>query len=231
MTTAAATNPISVSSAAADAGLRSIDPPELDVSNLPANGFDWHSPLWWGNLLMMFIETSTVGILLATYFYVIRNEQSWPPPRTDRDPPLLDPSPDLLAGTLNTVLLVGSVALTYVLNVWARRRDEARTRRGLVAITLVAAASVVLRLYEFPAMHFKWNETAYGGVVWTILGMHLIYVLSGLGEYLLMCVYVFRHGLDDKHALDVTIAGAFWYWVAGTWVVLYATLYWVPRWI
>jgi hypothetical protein len=44
-----------------------------------------------------------------------------------------------------------------------------------------------------------------------------------------MGLWVARHGLDSKHALDVTLAGGFWYWVAGTGVILYAVLFWGPR--
>jgi cytochrome c oxidase subunit 3 len=207
------------------------DPPELDVSRLPPNGFDWHAPLWWANVLTLFIETATIGLLLATYFYLMRNEQIWPPPLTDRVPAVAHPVPGLAAGTLNTVLLLLSCGLMYETDQWARRLDEPKVRRGLTALCAITVLSIVLRCYEFPAFYFKWNDNAYGSTVWTILGMHLIYLLVGLGEFGLMAAWVYRHGLDEKHALDVTLAGGYWYWVAAAWVLVYAVLYWVPRWV
>jgi hypothetical protein len=30
--------------------------------------------------------------------------------------------------------------------------------------------------------------------------------------------------------MDVTLAGGYWYWVAGTWILLYAVVYFAPRW-
>ena len=39
-----------------------------------------------------------------------------------------------------------------------------------------------------------------------------------------------RHGFEDKHGLDVTLMGGFWYWLAGIWVITYVIVYWYPRW-
>jgi len=43
----------------------------LDVSSLPATEFDAHSALWWGNALLLAIETAMFGILIAIYFSVL----------------------------------------------------------------------------------------------------------------------------------------------------------------
>ena len=42
---------------------------------------DARAPMWWGNLLLIFIETMTMGLLVASYFYIRRNFWEWPPPR------------------------------------------------------------------------------------------------------------------------------------------------------
>ena len=42
---------------------------------------------------------------------------------------------------------------------------------------------------------------------------------------------IIRHGIDEKHGLDVTLAGGYWYWVAATGVILYVVVFWSPRWI
>ena len=61
------------------------------------------------------------------------------------------------------------------------------------------------------------------------LALHLTYQLAAAGEFLVMGAWVARHGLDEKHALDVTLAGGFWYWVAATGVVVYVVIFWGPR--
>ena len=44
-------------------------PRTIDVSKLPIDALDQPSPVWWGNTLMIFIESMTVILLLAAYFY------------------------------------------------------------------------------------------------------------------------------------------------------------------
>ena len=39
-----------------------MKPRTLDVSHLPNTAWDEASPLWWGNLLLTFIETTTLMI-------------------------------------------------------------------------------------------------------------------------------------------------------------------------
>ena len=41
--------------------------------------------------------------------------------------------------------------------------------------------------------------------------------------------WLMRYGIDEKHAVDVTLTGGYWYWTAGSWLVLYVFVYWVPR--
>jgi cytochrome c oxidase subunit III len=204
---------------------------QIDVSHLPDIGFDWRSTLWWGNLLGIIIETVSVALLLATYFYVARNFHPFPPPRADEWPPLFDPVPRLGAATTNTTLLLLSCLPMYWTNQMARRKNRAMTMLGLAVMLVVTTASIWMRCYEFSAVHFRWDANAYGSIVWTLLGLHLIYLIIGLGEFLLMVLHIVLHPLDNKHALDVTLAAGYWYWTAGIWIFIYATIYWAPRWL
>lgn len=98
--------------------------PTIDVSTLPAEALGARTPAWWGNALFMCIETSTVCLLLASYFYLWRNypQSGWPPPRVNQEPTILKPVPNLLWGTLNTLLLVGTVPLAFWVARACRRR-------------------------------------------------------------------------------------------------------------
>jgi len=100
---------------------------------------------------------------------------------------------------------------------------------GTDPLTFGVIASL-LRCREFYDVHFRWDENAYGSVVWTILGLHLIYILTGIAEFALMAAFAARHGFEEKHGLDVTLMGGFWYWLAGIWVITYVIIYWYPRW-
>ena len=206
-----------------------MKPRTLDVSHLPANGWDENSPLWWGNLLLTFIETTTLAIMLATYFYLRMNEQQWPPPKTDVYPPILHPNPDLGFATADALLMALACIPMYWTDMAARRKEKGKVMAGLALMTGVTLLALYFRWKEFPASKFWWNDNAYASTVWTTLGLAVTYQLAALGEFVIMLAWILLHPLDDKHAMDVTLAGGFWYWVAGTGLVLYVVLFWGPR--
>ncbi len=201
----------------------------IDVSGLPTAAMDERSPLWWGNLLMILIETTTLGVMLGSYFYLKQNFELWPPPKVDVYPAVLHPVPGLGAATADAVLMVLACLPMYWTNMAARRKDRGRTLAGLALMLAVSLVTIWLRWKEFSATRFWWNDYAYASVVWTTLGLALTYQLAAALEFLVMGAWVVRHGLDEKHALDVTLAGGFWYWVAGTGAIVYAVIFWGPR--
>ena len=203
----------------------------IDVSKLGTSAFDEAAPLWWGNLLLVFIETTTVALMLASYFYLRQNYDAWPPPKVDVIPPLNHAVPDLGVASANMILLVLSCLPMYWTDMAARRKDRWKTGAGLLLMFAITLVSLVLRWYEFSATKFWWNDNAYASVVWTTLGLHLTYILVGALEFELMAAWICLKHIDSKHALDVTLAGGYWYWVAGTELIIYLVIFWSPRWI
>ena len=201
----------------------------LDVSLLPDSAWDSRAPQWWGNTLLILIESTTILLLLVAYFYIRRNFGEWPPVQSNTVPPLYHPVPDLLASTIDLVLIVLSCIPMYLTDMAARRKDRKGVTIGLWLMFAVTLVLIGLRFWEFFGVHFRWDENAYGSIVWTILGTHLTYLLATSAEFLIMVLWVMRHGIDKKHGLDVTLAGGYWYWAAGTWVAIYAVVYWGAR--
>src|SRR2546423_893684 len=80
--------------------------PTLDVYQLPSSGIDAEHPIWWGNTLLLAVETTMVMLLLVTYFYVRKNFEPWPPPVAESTVPLLPSAPKLGFSTANIVLLL-----------------------------------------------------------------------------------------------------------------------------
>jgi cytochrome c oxidase subunit 3 len=201
----------------------------IDVSHLPEEAFGERSPVWWGNTLMLFIESSTVAILIVSYFYLRMNFEKWPPPKVDAYPPIDHPVPDLGFSTLNVLLLLLSVPLMVWTHRAALRMDKKKVLPGLAGMLALGLVVSALRCAEFRATKFWWNDNAYASIVWTIIGMHLLYSISGALEFLVMGMWILSHEFDEAHALDVTLAGIYWYWVAGTGVLVYAVVYWGGR--
>ena len=201
----------------------------LDVSKLPSTLFDYHEPLWWGNLLGLFIETTMFGILAAVYFSVSMNLSPFPPPVVDRFPVIYDPVPDLTIPTINLVVLLVSLVPGIWLDRSARRLNERKVIALLMITLIFNVAAIVLRFYEFDALYFKWDDNAYGSITWTILGTHLLHLFVLCAEDVFLLVWTATKGLDKKHALDLTVTATYWYWVVGIWVLMYALVYLAPR--
>lgn len=204
----------------------------IDVSGLPASAMDHRSPIWWGNTLLLVIETTMFAIMVATYFYVrVVDFDQWPPPSVNRLPVVYHSLPRLAIPTINLAVLL----LSVVPMIWVDRACLARNVRavrvGLSLCVLLGIATIVLRFYEFPALQFKWNDNAYASITWTLLGLHLAHLITATAENSLMTAWVLARGLDDKHARDVRVTALYWYWIAAVWVLLYALIYWGPRWL
>jgi cytochrome c oxidase subunit III len=203
--------------------------PRIDVAGLPPSAFDSRAPVWWGNTLMVLIETTTVLLAIVTYFYIRQNFDAWPPPRGDVQPAMFHPVPDLPAGTANAILLALSLVPMILVDRAARPRNEWMVKAGLLVLCGVSIAALVLRVFEFPALHVRWDDNAYGSVAWGLVVLHAIYLVLAAAEVFIVTLWVFLHDLDEKHAMDVTLTATYWYWTVGTWLVLYAIVYWAPR--
>ena len=200
----------------------------IDISELPHHEFDTYDPVWWGNNLLLTIETSMFGILITTYFYLRQNFPEWPPPVAQLTA-TLDPLPQLTYGTANTILLVASCVPMIFTDLSARRENRRWSEIGLIICIVCGLAAVVLRSFEFSAMYFRWDSNAYGSIVWFMLGMHLVHLLVMTIESVVLAIWIFTREYDMKHRVDIVTLAIYWYWVVGIWLLLYAIIYFTPR--
>lgn len=193
----------------------------LDLSHLPPHGLGTASVSWWGTLAFMLIEGTGFALSIVVYLYLMSVAQRWP---------LDAPPPDLPAGTTLTALLVASLIPNTFLARWARNQDLLKVRIGLIVMSLLGTAPLILRAFEFPAMHIKWDQNAYGSIVWVMLGLHTTHILTDLVETLVLtCLMFSRHGDNARRFGDVSDNTMYWNFVVATWLPMYACLYWVPR--
>ena len=196
----------------------------IDVSGLPGVAFDTQAPTWWGNLLMIFIEGTAFAILVASYFYIRRNFDAWPPPRT-----LL---PDLGVSSINLLVIAVSAAPFW----YAARLAHEQAKPLVIALWLTLGVvfgivAIVLRGFEFAALHTRWDSSAYGSITWTILAVHLAHLLAGTLETFLIALVMFVGPVEKKHYTDATVMAVYWYFIVISWVALYLIVFIAPRFI
>jgi len=133
-----------------------ITSPSIDVSKLPHQVLDHRSPIWWGNLWLLVIETTMFALLLAVYFYLrVVDFDQWPPPRVNETPILYHPYPLLGISSVNlAVILLSFIPMFWVDRACLKRKVSA-VRIGLLITILLGVIAIVLRFQEFQGIQFK----------------------------------------------------------------------------
>ena len=132
----------------------------IDVSELEPHVMDHRSPIWWGNVLLLCIETTMFAIVVASYFYLRQNFIEWPPPRVDEQPVLYHPAPDYGIATINVLLLLASCGPMFMADRAALHRNRRVVTIGMLICIVVGLVSIWLRFHEFSALKFRWDANA-----------------------------------------------------------------------
>lgn len=193
----------------------------VDVSHLTRHCDGSASPAWWGTLAFMLIEGTGFALAVVIYLYLMSLAPVWP---------IGVGPPDLGAGTVMTVLLAVSLIPNLLVSRWAGQQEMRKVRLGLIVMSFFGIAPLVVRIFEFPAMHLQWDQNAYGSVVWLLLGLHTTHILTDLVETLVLtCLMFTRHGDNPRRFGDVSDNAMYWNFVVATWIPIYVCIYWVPR--
>jgi heme/copper-type cytochrome/quinol oxidase subunit 3 len=179
------------------------------------------SVTWWGTMAFMLIEGTGFALVIAVYLYLMSLSATWPIDAT---------APDLLPGTLVTLILTASVLPNYLLSRWAAQQDMRKVRVGIIAMSFLGIVPLVVRAFEFPALKVNWDSNAYGSVVWTLLGLHTTHLITDLVDTLVLAALMFtRKGNNLRRFGDVQDNVMYWNFVVGAWLPIYVCIYWIPR--
>ena len=192
-----------------------------DVSSLPSVTFGPRSIMWWGTVGFMVIEGWTTAILIAAFLYLRQNYESWPPLRT--------PHPSLLIPTINLVVMLVSLIPARFVELAAKRLDEDAVKRWLVVTSLTSFPILVIRWFELWALNTRWDTTAYGSAVWTIVGFHASLLLLDIGDTIGLAVFFFVKKMPVKAFSDTVDNSFYWYFTVGIWIPIYLIVYVGPR--
>lgn len=194
----------------------------IDASELTRTASDSRHPLIWGFMGMIAIELTVFTCLAVSYFYLKMSSDAWPPH------PL--PYPKLLLPTINTVLLIASSFVMHWADGKIRAGEERKLAIGLTLGVLMATAFIVLKYVEyFIQKDYRWNDHAYGSIVWTIVGFHSAHVISVALKTVIVAALAWRSYFSQEWRLAITANGFYWHFVVAVWIPLYVILYWSPR--
>jgi heme/copper-type cytochrome/quinol oxidase subunit 3 len=191
-----------------------------DLSRLPTSGFGSHSAWYWATLGFMMIEGMGFALALGSYVYLMSGAQAWP---------IRSPDPDLWAGTLQTAVLLSSIVPTFILSRSAKAQDLAQTRLWAVVVTLFNLACLVIRGFEFPVLHTRWDQDAYGSVTWALMLLHTTHLITDALGTLVLTVFLFTHPAGPERFSDVDDDCFYWTFVVVAWLPIYFAVYWAPR--
>jgi heme/copper-type cytochrome/quinol oxidase subunit 3 len=193
----------------------------LDVSALPPGAFGSRALTFWGTLGIVLIEGTAFALAIGAYFFLVTRSPAWPP---DGVAP-----PDLRWGTLNTLILLGSLIPNELARRGGEQVDLGRVRLWMVVCLIFALAFNIVRGFEFAHLNVMWNRDAYGSIVWLMLGLHTTHIVTDFLDSSVLTVLMFKGPIEEHRFVDVEENAVYWYFVVLTWLPIYGVIYWAPR--
>jgi len=192
----------------------------LDVGHLPAFSISSEAPLWWGQLLMAFIEGTMFCIMIAMYFYIRLSVDLWPPPGVQL--------PTRVLPAICVIFLIASCAGSYIASEGAKKGDSRKMFRGLMLNLGLASVGMAARATDWSLWNFKWTTGAYGSITWGIVFLHTLDVIADLIFTFVLAVLVARGRTGPRVRLAVHVDSVLWYFLVLIWIPLYITVFWAP---
>jgi cytochrome c oxidase subunit III len=194
--------------------------PTLDVSGLPTHGFGSAMTMWWGTLGFILIETTGFTLAAGLYLYLAVNNEQWP---------LGAAPPGLVWSSLVTLVLLVSMWPNQMAKKNGREQNLPKVQRDLVIMCFMGALLLVLRAFEFTTLNIRWDENAYGSILWVILGLHTLHLATDFVDTLVLTVLMFTRHAHGKRFSDVEDNAVYWDFVVVSWLPIFALLYVFPR--
>ena len=192
------------------------------VADLPTHKFGPSSLTWWGILGFMVIEGAAFALTFAVYFFLMGHEQGWPPEGRK--------APDLLFGTLFTIIILLSEIPNTMIKKAAHERDVPTIRLLMPLIVGIGAVLLVIRAFEFNNLNCRWTDDAYSSIIWALLLLHTAHILTDwLDTVVLWALMMTPLGYEGRRLVDTDENSLYWRYVWLLWLPIYLMIYWVPR--
>ena len=193
-----------------------------DVADLPSHKFGPSSLTWWGIIGYMVIEGGFFMLTFAAYFFLMGHEQGWPPEGRQ--------APDLLAGTLFTLVILASEIPNTMIKKAAKAGEVPAVRRLMLVMIGVGLVLLIIRGFEFNSLNCRWTDDAYSSVIWALLLLHTVHLLTDWGDTIVLGALMHTSvGYEGRRLVDTDENSLYWRYVWLLWIPIYLMIYWVPR--
>jgi heme/copper-type cytochrome/quinol oxidase subunit 3 len=111
----------------------------------------------------------------------------------------------------------------------ARALDLNGVRRWVLLEAILCVVFVGLRWQEFLSLNVRWDANAYGSIAWATVGLHATLLVLQALETLVFTTFLFSDRIEEKHFSDAYDSAFYWYFMTGSWIVLYVVVFLGPR--
>jgi cytochrome c oxidase subunit III len=187
---------------------------------VPVGGgtLDRHDLSWWGMVLFIATEATLFVYLIASYFYVGGSATSWPPI-----------IPEIRMTAINTVLLLLSSGSAIIADRSVRHGRIGALQAWLVVTIVLGAVFLAIQMHEYTTLEFHAQTDAYGSFFYLITGLHGAHVAAGIMMLVYVLVRAFAGHFDAVRNDAVRNAILYWHFVDVVWLVVFTSLYLLPR--
>jgi heme/copper-type cytochrome/quinol oxidase subunit 3 len=193
-----------------------------DVADLPTHKFGPSSLTWWGIIGYMIVEGGFFAMAFAAYFFLMGQEQAWPPEGRA--------APGLLWGTVFTVVILLSEIPNTMIKKAANAHDTEKVRRLMPIIVGAGALLLIVRGLEFNSLNCRWTDNAYASIIWALLFLHTLHILTDWGDTIVLWALIMTPlGYEGRRLVDTDENALYWRYVWLLWIPIYLMIYWVPR--
>lgn len=190
------------------------------AAQLPLEGKGLRSTGFWGMLCLIATESILFVYLIFSYAYLgAQSPGRWPP----TGPPSMRLSaPDTI------VLLASSFVLLWGIRAFDRRRASATLRIALAVTIVMGIVFVAVQGAEWRNKSFSFDANSYSAIYFTMTGVHLAHVAVGIVILAALLVWSLMGRLGGRHQ-HLMLGALYWHFVDAVWLVVFATIYLVPR--
>jgi cytochrome c oxidase subunit III len=193
----------------------------LDLRALPDQATGPDAPEWWGIMGLVLIEGVVFIAATGSYFHLKTVNQQWPPAMIG--------APDLLLPTLATLILVLGVIPMWLAARGMRNGSVREAKIALPAAMALAVAYLAITLVDRAGHDWGVTTHAYGSMA---IFMSSLHVAHGVAVVLMSAVvlqYIHVRRIEPARPMGLHVAAIYYYFVAATSVLAWATLYLSPH--